>query len=202
MLPLDHIMIPAIVLLISTSFCLAWLYLSSQSTTPRSLHTSLLIVARLIATVVLPYVILCTWLGLPEMVFAGCAAFVLLVSLVATHQGFQAGHVFEFALVNAIGLPIYALKQFVLGFPDRDILILSPPSDITPPSDLSRLNHATGTVLATLRPCGTVEIEGVVYNAASADGKYLDMGAEIRVTGIRNLLLIVIATKTFDMQQT
>jgi membrane-bound ClpP family serine protease len=199
MIQLSDILTPVIVLLTSTSLCLAWLYLSSQSTTLRSLRTSVLIVARLTAVILPCYVILCTWLGMPNKVFAVGATMVLLLSLIATIDGPSADpSMAGLALAYAVWLPVYVLKQFVLGFPDHDKIILSAPSNTTLQDDLSRRLQSSGTVVATLRPCGTIEIDGSIYSAASADGKYLDAGTKIRVSGARNTLLVVMAADVID----
>ena len=83
------------------------------------------------------------------------------------------------------------LKQFILGFPDRDEVILSPPANPFVQPDLSNLISSQGTVVATLKPSGKVEIAGIEYSATTADGMLLDPGMAIRVSDVRNTILIV-----------
>jgi membrane-bound ClpP family serine protease len=189
-----------LVLLASAVVTLSWVHLSSQSTIPRSFRTAVSIVGRLFGIIGLCYIISCAWLGIPVFVFVAGSILALLASPLATHHGVTAGGALEFAVANVLMLPIYVLKQFVLGFPDRDILIPPPPTEHSPPNDLSHLNLSTGTVVATLKPCGTVQIDGSVHSATTANGQYLDSGTSIHVTGVRNTLLVVMAAKTSTME--
>ncbi len=195
-IPLPDILALVFVFVISVTVSLGWVHLSSQSIVPRSYQTGKMIVTRLLVTVGLGYVILCVLPGMPVVFFVAGTAVVLLVSPFATHHGVAGDGEFEFAVANTLILPVYALKQFILGFPDRDILIPPPPDTTRPSYDLSRLAASIGTVTGTLKPCGTVQIDGSVYSAVAADGQFLDAGAQIRVVGIRNTMLVVVAAET------
>ncbi len=87
-------------------------------------------------------------------------------------------------------VPPYVLKQFVLGFPDREELIPVPEAveiNNEPPAR----KCDTGTVVAALRPMGKIELGGEQFDAASAGGTMIQAGTPIRVCGSRGKLYLV-----------
>lgn len=195
----NEILVLVLVFLACVASALSWLHLSSQSTIPRSYRTAATIILRLLGIISVCFVMACIVLKIPVYIFVAGVSIVLLIAPLATHHGVGGSDAFEFALVNCALLPIYVVKQFVLGFPDRDVLFLAPPSSrMTPTEELSPLNACVGTVVGTLRPCGTVMIGKTVYSATSADGQYVDSGTSIRVTGSRDTMLVVMAINAVE----
>ena len=90
---------------------------------------------------------------------------------------------------GAFGLWVAAsmIREWSFGFPQ---LILHPETDkisaVSPTKETGELIGKTGVTTSPLRPTGDVEIEGVSYSAASADGRLLDAGTTVTVTAYRN----------------
>ncbi len=188
----------ALLWLAATGMSLGWVHLSSQSKVPRSHRNSAVIALRLLGIVALSYAVFCAWLGLSVDAFLITALITTVLSSVVTLEGDPADNAIGFAAFSTIVLPVYVLKQFVLGFPDYgeiiDNVVLAPPDVFPPSEDFARLSAALGTVDATMRPCGTVRIDGSVYPATTFDGRYLKAGTPIRVTGSRDSFLVVEAS--------
>ncbi len=184
-------MIAAFAWMAVTVITLGWVHLTRQTKVSRSLRNSLVIAGRLFAVHVLTYAVLCAWLGIWAQVMLIIAAVVLLLAPLATLNGIIGDDVLGVAIAMTVLVPVYALKQFILGFPDRDEVILTPPKDALILTDLSRLNEATGTVVSTLKPFGKVEIEGAVYSATTADSLLIDQGATVRICEVRNTTVVV-----------
>jgi membrane-bound ClpP family serine protease len=170
---------------------LCWVHLTAQSRVSRSAGRSLAIARRLLMIWVFTYVLFIVVLGLSIKFTLILTSIVFFISPLATLHAFEVHAVVLIAIVSTLILPIYALKQFVLGFPDRELLILAPPPEINTPSELTELKGAVGVVLSTLKPSGKVEIHGSEHSAITADGKLLEPGTRIRVTNVRNATLIV-----------
>ena len=96
-----------------------------------------------------------------------------------------------FVVSLVLFLPIYSLKQFILGFPDREILMPTPDPYIPTSVDLAGLRDAVGSVTVTLRPYGKVEVDGIEYAATSVGGQLVERGSSVRVSDIRNSVLVV-----------
>jgi membrane-bound ClpP family serine protease len=93
----------------------------------------------------------------------------------------------------------FAIREWAFGFPQ---LVLHPPSQIrvttheTPPSDDNPLIGKSGIVASALRPCGEIECDGSVWPAKADDGKLIDAGTKIVVTGLQNRIFLVRITDT------
>lgn len=161
--------------------------------TLRSFRNLAVVVARLGGVITVVYLIACGCFGVPIYYFAAGVVLGLLISPLATSEGVPVDDAVAFAVANTLLLPIYGIKQFVLGFPDRETLIPTPPSNPRRTIELSPFIQKVGTVVAALKPCGTVEIDGAVHSAATADGRYLESGTQIRVVATRNSQLVVMA---------
>ena len=103
------------------------------------------------------------------------------------------------AIVLTILFPVYACKQFVLGFPDRHKLLLSPPDPnrrrATDDGEDHELVGKTGVVTAPLRPMGRVRIEGVLYDAKTDTGRLIDVDASVTVKRVLQRVLVVRKTE-------
>lgn len=99
------------------------------------------------------------------------------------------------AIMLTLLLPVYACKQFVLGFPDRHKLRLSPPDPNrhrAPDSgEAHELVGKTGVVTAPLRPMGSVKIDGVVYDAKTDTGRLIKVGCSVIVKRVLQGKLVV-----------
>jgi len=90
---------------------------------------------------------------------------------------------------TALGLAATAwlIREWAFGFPQ---LILQPQRQDSPVSastkEIGSLIGKTGVTTSPLRPTGYVEIDGLIYSAASADGQLLDSGTNFTVTCYRN----------------
>jgi membrane-bound ClpP family serine protease len=170
---------------------LCWVHLTAQSRVSRTAGHSLAIARRLLMIWVFTYVLFIVVLGLTIKFTLILTSIVFFISTLATLHAFEGHGVVQVAIVSTLIFPIYALKQFVLGFPDRELLILAPPPEINTPPKLTELIGALGVVLSTLKPSGKVEIHGFEHSATTDDGKLLEPGTRIRVTDVRNVTLIV-----------
>ena len=81
----------------------------------------------------------------------------------------------------------YVIREWAFGFPQ---LILGPPSDrhVTPRDALpdSELIGRRGVALSPLRPSGDADVEGSVVSVVSDDGRLIDAGMDVVVSGTRN----------------
>ena len=164
-------------------------------------RSAYVIATRLLFFYAATFAIFCVCLGIPIDAVLIVTSLVLLVSPLVTVsfvEGFIAGPPVHAALGVFLVMPFFVIKQFILDFPDRDKIVLAPPAEAAVSNDLSRLVSAVGTVVAILRPAGKVEIAGITYSAATADGKFLDRGAAVKVTGVRNTMLIVSAIELLE----
>jgi membrane-bound ClpP family serine protease len=151
----------------------------------------LAIAARLAVVFVASFAVFCVWLGMPVDLFLVICAVILVLFPLATVDFIPAADAVGFAINVLFFLPIYALKQFILGFPDREILMPSPEPHVPTSTDLTGLRGAVGTVTATLKPFGKVQIEAIEYDATAVGGQMLDRGSSVRVTDIRHSILVV-----------
>lgn len=179
---------------------LAWVHATSQTKVVRTAANSARIAIRLIAVQSLFAYLMCSVCGAPMwlcllsmfLVFAATSA----VTLNSVPSGQDA---FQFAVGMTVLLPLYALQQFVLGFPDRDLVILTPP--ITPVTDNPTARRAdTGIALSTLRPMGLIEVFGERFSAVSESGTLIHAGTPVRIVGNRGTLHLVEAIAGSDVE--
>lgn len=89
---------------------------------------------------------------------------------------------------------VWAIREWAFGFPQ---VVLHPPSRTRstthgpPPGDDDPLIGETGLVASPLRPCGQIECAGAVRPARADDGRYVDAGTPIVVTGLQNGTFLV-----------
>lgn len=99
------------------------------------------------------------------------------------------------AIMLSLLFPVYACKQFVLGFPDRHKLLLSPPDPnrhrASDDGEGHELVGKVGVVTAPLRPMGSVNIEGVVHDAKTDTGRLIEVGCSVTVKRVLQGTLVV-----------
>ncbi len=170
---------------------LAWVHWSQQTRVPRSFRNNFIIAMRIIALFSGGMWLLCGLLSVPLYFSLAAMLFVLLMSSHISFDSFPAAEgPIEFAFGMALIIPFYVLQQFVLGFPDRDRVVLVPP-EVPVNRDPPPRQSDTGVVVSTLRPMGQVVLAGDRFTAASEDGRMLAVGTLIRVCGQRGTMLLV-----------
>jgi len=178
---------------------LLWVHCSAQRRVDRSALHSVKVALRLLAIHAAAIYVLCVVGEMPANVYLVMTAVLYAISSAPALIG-GGSNVVEFAFVMAIFLPAYLLRQFVLGFPDAEEVILKPPK-FKKSNDPPPRKSDTGTVVATLRPMGKVELAGEQFDAVSAYGHMIDVGTPIRVTGHRGGVFLVTA-QNIDTSET
>lgn len=184
---------------IATTLVIIWIHLTRPAAIPRTAYSAFVIGVRLLFLYAFSYSLFSICLRVPVNALLIISSLILAVTPLARLDMNPGSDELGAAIGLTIMVPIYILKQLVLGFPDHDEVVLIPPTH-SGPHDLSHLIQAVGSVTATLRPSGKVEVAGKAYSATTADGKYLDQGLPIRVSGVRNGTLIVTAVSPLDQQ--
>ena len=175
-------------------FGVAWIQLSKQTDVPRSTWFSVLVVAKIFFVCALLIGILYGVFGISANLLLRCSPFAIPVILVASLEYPPGDSPGQMAVLLTLLFPIYITKQFVLGFPDRHKFMLNAPDRTPCDHQDSQLVGKTGEVLATLRPMGSVVIDGETYSAKSDGGNLIEAGEKISVCGVNADLLVV--TKT------
>lgn len=99
-----------------------------------------------------------------------------------------------FSLIGPFaGIPIiiyYVLFQWLLGFPDKELLI--PPNERYkhPEPQPTYLIERQGSVETPLRPIGEISIDGQRH-VATSEIDFIETGASITVVGVKNSTLVV-----------
>ncbi len=174
---------------------LIWLLLSGQKLVPRTLRSAAAVVTRIILVHLLVVPLLCIgggisidYLGVPLLV-------VLIFTPLVTLDSMQsiASDVLSLTVVTVILAPLYAIKQFVLGFPDRSQFILEPDlRNFGPRSEpLSQFIGLSAAVVSPLKPFGYIELNGQQLSAKSEDGSLIEAGRVVLVCDQRNQTLVV-----------
>ena len=191
---------------ITTAIILICVNLNPKSPIPRTIYSAFVIAIRLLFVYALTFAILSVCFGIPvDAVLIACCVVLALSPLARLDLDIPSrlqvlnlfGEQVGIALWLTVMIPVYIVQQFVLGFPDHDEVVLVPPVHAER-EELPDLMGAVGTVTATLRPWGKVEVAGVTYSATTADGKLLDRGVAVCVTEVRNAVLVVVAVERSD----
>lgn len=187
------------------AFALGWLYFSHQKTLSKSVQNCLAISTRVILIHAIAF-FFCAWIGVPVNVLVILSVMVLALSPSASvaedsplNKAVPDEAGFLFFTVGVIVLaPVFILKQFVLGFPDRDHLVLRTPQTkgrskdfVESSSKSTEIKDEPCTVVATLKPMGQIQYQGSRRNAVSFDGSMIEVGQIVTVCGRNNQLLLV-----------
>ncbi len=133
----------------------------------------------------------CLYLQMPVNLFL----ILLICWLVISISGcYGADDLLGFAIGIVLALPLLLGVGFVYWIPVFEMFVLHPPEPVTKSDNTvseHELINETGVIIATLKPSGTVEINGKAYPASSEDGTFLDVGETVKVCGSRNTSLLV-----------
>lgn len=196
-----------------TALLLLYVHASKQTRIPRTLARSRMVAVRAAVLCLGVFLGLGWGLGIASQRIAlGLLIATPLILATSLKVYDMSGDLPAVALVVLIFTPPYMLKQYLLGFPDYDEIVLLPPG--SPPST-SRIKRApsrpaqgattpaealsaavpegpqVATAVSVLRPAGTVEIRGARFAAISQDGTLIPVGAQVEVCGERNQSLLV-----------
>lgn len=175
---------------------LGWVHLSGQKRISREIRSAIAIAIRLTYVYVV-FVVIFYWLvGLnPNIVLT--ILFVIYVFAVLVEE-FDVGHdVLTITFALFVLFPLWVVKQFILGFPDRHLLV--PPSyayrgAIAKRPAAPRINELPTeslTVVAMLRPMGKVAWGDAQYEACSSDGQMIEVGSKVTAVGRRDGMFVV-----------
>lgn len=193
-------------LLILVAATLVSLRFSSMRPVTRSPRLAFSVAARL-AYVYGVGVFFLYWLvGLSANAVLIVAGVVFLAGLLARFEseggiGFAAlgGDILGLAVCLLVVVPVWMVKQFVLGFPDRDKIVLPAYSKINRSTKvrprvrgIEEVPNEPLTVVATLRPMGKVVWGDRHFDAISIDGQYVDVGTNVRVQELRDQMFVVV----------
>ena len=173
----------------------AWIFRSEQTYLTKTTETFVFVAVKIFLICGLLLYLAYSVCGLSALTLL----YILPVSLIAIGlASFErpAYHSAEgLAITLTLLFPVYACKQFVLGFPDRHKLLLNPPDPnrhkVSDDGEDHELVGKTGVVTAPLRPMGSVKIEGVVHDAKTDTGCLLEVGASVTVKRVLQGILVV-----------
>jgi hypothetical protein len=179
---------------------LAWVHLSHQTRVSRSHRHSIGIAVRWIYIFAVGFLVFCFWFGVMAEILIAVMT-LLLVHMPLTSMKNEHIPLADFGPVGlavgmALFIPVFLLKQYILGFPDYDQIVLSPPRRVPTPKravemEMPELDQQLATVVATLKPIGKIECNGRRIEAASFDGNMLDIGQLVQICGYRNRIYVV-----------
>lgn len=161
---------------------LRWVHRSNQDRVQKTADVTRSILVRL--AVIVGGLFVACWLS-------DIAAWIPLLAL---------GLLMMFGLTGGLlGIPVAAvywlIQQYVLGFPVRDELILTPLGPITrehtEPAALTQLIGRDATVISPLKPTGEILVCEARHTATSESGGYLDSGDVVVVSGVKDGRLLV-----------
>ena len=173
----------------------AWIFRSEQTYLTKTTETFVFVAVKIFLICGLLLYLAYSVCGLSALTLL----YILPVSLIAIGlASFErpAYHSAEgLAITLTLLFPVYACKQFVLGFPDRHKLLLNPPDPnrhkVSDDGEDHELVGKTGVVTAPLRPMGSVKIDGVVHDAKTDTGCLLEVGASVTVKrGLQGILVV------------
>jgi membrane-bound ClpP family serine protease len=182
----------SIATLVTTAITLAWVHLSKQAVVNRSARHSIRIAVCLLVATTCLFLLLCRVCSFSGYVYLFSTGTLFAVSAPLSWKFNPGGDAASFAVGTAVFMPLYIAKQFILGFPDRDHVVLSPPS--TSPPEIPAPKAKLGVTVSALRPMGTVDFCGERFNATSDSGIMIQAGRSVQLTGRRGDVLLVSET--------
>ena|GEM_PF-1256668 len=165
--------------LVTVGVALSGVFLSRQNRVPRRGRTVLCISLRTLPLFLLFFVV-CQRLDVNAVAAVAALALVFWVLLIGP---------------SALGLGgigvLYVLRQWILGWPDREDFLLNPPLPREAEHrSLDELVGKMGVAGCPLRPGGLVVLDESEYPAHSDLG-YIDRGAQVIVVGRKGTSLLV-----------
>lgn len=199
--------------LVVTALLLLYVHKSKQTRVPRTAAHSRMIAVRAAVLCAIVFFGFGWGLGAASHWIALGLIVAIPFVLAASLEAFETSDdLLGVGLVVLLVTPFYVLKQYLLGFPDHDQIVLLPPGSSSPASRIEgaspgpegkTTNSASAldamipdgpqvaTAVSVLRPAGTVAIRGVRFAAISLDGTLIPVGAQVEVRGERNQSLLV-----------
>lgn len=98
----------------------------------------------------------------------------------------------DYSRIIVMGV-LYAFQQWILGWPDRTLFLLKPgmrPKKAESEQSKAAIVGSKGKVETSLRPTGTVTVDGSKYEA-SCDSGFVDKGCEVIVIDKKSFALLV-----------
>lgn len=197
-----------------TSLLLLYVHKSKQTGIPRTAARSRMVAVRAAVLCIVAFLGLGWGLGVTSPRIALGLLIATPIVLLTSLKAYEGPHhnVLGVGLVVLIVTPPYVLKQYLLGFPDYDEIVLLPPRSSSAASPIEGASPGpaqktensapapdamipdgpqVATAVSVLRPAGTVAIRGARFAAISVDGTLIPVGAEVEVCGERNQSLLV-----------
>ena len=173
----------------------AWIFRSGQTDLSRTTETFIIVVVKILIVcgglLYLAYGVF----GLSSTTLLCCLPVSLIAIGFASFERPPYSGAEGLAIMLTLLFPVYICKQFVLGFPDRHKLLLSPPKPNRPRATDDGEDHElveqTGVVSAPLRPMGSVKVDGVVYDAKTDTGQLIEVGCSVTVKRVLQGILVV-----------
>jgi len=148
---------------------LAWMYLSQQRQVPRTAGYALRVLLRLAIPFYAAW-LLCEWWGVSAIFFLLVCGAILLILVIYS--------VFNIGAYAAL----WILQQYVLGFPaQRPLVLQADTADSASTAHARALIGQRGVAVSSLRPAGTIEVNGRRYHAAAENAGFIDRGATVIV---------------------
>ena len=190
-----HLVISIVAYVATLGLTLLWVYGSSQSTVARTWRRTLSIALRM-AFVFAAFWWLLSGVSLSTFatVLAVFVGLFFLAPLLVPWSALLGGSLGDAALL-ALLLFVYLIQQWVLGWPDKEKIVLcaTAPRTAKPDETWGHLQGKLGTVASPLRPGGSVRIDGQEYQARSEHG-FVDGGMPVEVVGVSSFGVTVRTT--------
>ena len=176
----------ALLFLIANGFAWYWLFASKQDFSDRTTLKAFWITVRTIVVFGCVIGVAHVWFGVGLRVIWVAA----LVCAVVCAIGAPTSDVVGNGLFAFLAMPFFFAGQFVLGFPIRKTLVLTPEPRPVENAKNSYLN-CRGVVASPLRPNGAIKIDGQSLDATSEDGTFVEIGTAVIVVDEVGATLVV-----------
>ena len=172
-----------------------WIFRSDQTDLTKTAETFVVVTVKILLLCGLLLYLACGVCGLSGITLLCLLPLSLIaIGLASFERPFFSGAE-GLAMMLTLLFPVYACKQFVLGFPDRHKLLLNPPDPnrrrVPDDDEAHELVGKVGVVSAPLRPIGSVEIDGTIHTAKTDTGCLLEVGTSVIVQRVRQGMLVV-----------
>ncbi len=166
---------------------LIWLYVRRPENIPRGARTVFFVCTRTLALFIVFFALFGA-LNVSILKTIPFLAMFLLLILLGLPSLFTGG-----SILLSVAVVLYGIQQWILGFPDREKLILQPPEPYRPPSpakDIPALIGRSATTVTPLRPTGKILIDDKEYDA-TGESDFIPARTNVEITAIKNNRLTV-----------